>query len=305
MSVMSYANIHSYRKTTFSHASYASFRPSYPQHLYEVILGYHKGPRRLLIDLGTGHGIICRSLAKSFDKVIGTDPSEGMIKQAKTATTADEYPNVEYVQASAESLPFVKDNSVDMVVAGQAAHWFDYSKLFKEMKRVVRPGGTLAFWGYTDHFFRDYPKASKMLHETAYGASKDQLGPYWPQPGRSIVQNHLRDVKPPENDWEVHRREYDPDVDRSGPKDGIFFMQKRMTVGMNMDYVRTWSSYHGWQETHRDRKAKNSGGDGDVVDDLFEEIKEAEPEWKAEEDWQAKEVDVEWGTGLVLARKKE
>lgn len=291
-------------KTSFSHASYASFRPTYPHRLYEIILGFHKAPRKLLVDLGTGHGLICRSLAGSFQKVVGTDPSPGMINQAKSATAEDEYPNIDYVQSQAESLSFLADRSVDMVVAGQAAHWFDYPKLFNEMKRIVRPGGTLAFWGYTDHIFPDYPKASKLVHETAYGESKELLGPYWQQPGRSIVQNYLRDIKPPESDWEVDRREHDPTFWKSRWADGTFVMKKRMTVAMNMEYIRTWSSYHEWQKEHPEQKAKSAGGDGDVVDQLFEKIKEAEPEWKSEPDWRQKEVDVEWGTALVLARMK-
>jgi trans-aconitate 3-methyltransferase len=227
-----------------------------------------------------------------------------MIKQANSATARDEYPNIDFVQASAESLPFLDGESVDMVVAGQAAHWFDYSKLFKEMKRIVRPGGTLAFWGYTDHIFREYPTASKLLHETAYGSSKNLLGSYWQQPGRSIVQNYLRDIKPPKGEWEVDRREYDPTIPRSKSNEGGFVMERRMTVAMNMEYIRTWSSYHGWQETHPERKAKSAGGEGDVVDDLFEEIKEAEPEWGNQGDLREKEVDIGWGTALVLARRK-
>lgn len=228
-----------------------------------------------------------------------------MIKQARSATVKDGYPNIDFVQASAESLPFLDDQSADMVVAGQAAHWFDYPKLFKEMKRVVRPGGTLAFWGYTDHIFRDYPKASKLLRETAYGASKDHLGPYWQQPGRSIVQNYLRDIKPPQGEWVVDRREYDPTVPAPESRQGKFLMEKRMTVAMNMEYIRTWSSYHGWKETHPERRARSAGGEGDVVDELFEEIKKAEPEWKSQPSWWEKEVDIEWGTALILVRKRE
>jgi trans-aconitate 3-methyltransferase len=292
-------------KTTFSHASYASFRPSYPQHLYDIVLGFHRGPRSLLVDLGTGHGLICRSLAGAFDKVVGADPSKGMIKQAESATRKDEYPNIDFVQAFAESLPFLDDSSVDMVVAGQAAHWFDYPKLFRELNRIVRPGGTLAFWAYTDHVFPDYPIASKLLHDTAYGATKDLLGSYWQQPGRSIVQNYLRDLKPPPGVWEVERREYDPTDSMSQSKEGKMVMEKRMTVAANMEYMRTWSSYHGWQETHPEKKARNAGGKGDVVDELFEEIKNREPDWKSVGKWRDKEVNIVWGTAIVLARKKK
>lgn len=273
--------------------------------MYNIVLGFHKGPRRLLVDLGTGHGLICRSLADEFEKVVGTDPSQGMIDQARSSTSKDEYPNVEFVQAPAESLPFLDDQTVDMVVAGQAAHWFEHPKLFSEMKRIIRPGGTLALWGYTDHVFPDYPTASQLLHETAYGMSKDLLGSYWQQPGRSIIQNYLRDIKPPQAEWDVERREHDP-MALGSDSDGVgFVMQKRMTVAMNMEYIRTWSSYHGWKDAHPDRLAISTGGEGDVVDDLFENIRRVEPDWENHQDLQDMEVEIEWGTALILARRRD
>jgi ubiquinone/menaquinone biosynthesis C-methylase UbiE len=75
-----------------------------------------------------------------------------MIGKAQDLTPKAQYPNVEYQVGSAESLPFLEDESVDMVVAAQAAHWFDYPKLFPELKRVLRKQGTVAFWGYKVFF---------------------------------------------------------------------------------------------------------------------------------------------------------
>jgi trans-aconitate 3-methyltransferase len=63
-----------------------------------------------------------------------------------------------------------------MVVAGQAAHWFDYSKVWPELSRKVRRGGTLAFWGYKDNVFVEYPKASRVLDRYCYG--EETMGPY-------------------------------------------------------------------------------------------------------------------------------
>jgi trans-aconitate 3-methyltransferase len=237
--------------------------------------------------------------------VIGSDPSNGMVTQAKSSTSADEYPNVGFVVASAESLPFLENKSVDMVVAAQAAHWFDYPKLFAELRRVMKSGGTLAFWGYKDHIFPSYPKASKLINEYAYGKDERLMGLYW-EPGRFIVQNKLRAIKPPTEDWDdIQRIEYEPGT--NGPKsgEGTCFMDKQMTLGQNMDYIRTWSAYHGWQEKHPDQKPKNKGGSGDLIDEMFEKMLESEEELRKEGDaWKDKMVDVEWGTALILARKK-
>ena len=111
-----------------------------------------------------------------FDRVIGTDPSPGMIKQAQEKNTSS---NVEFRQASAESSSFLKDGEVDCVIAAQAAHWFDYEKLWPELRRILRKGGTVAFWGYKDPALVDYPKATKILDRNTYGEDPETLGPYW------------------------------------------------------------------------------------------------------------------------------
>jgi len=248
--------------------------------------------------------LVSRYLSKYFDKVIGTDPSPGMVEQAKLKTKKEDYPNVDFIEASAESLPFAEDKSVDMVVAGQAAHWFDCPRVFAEMKRVMKPGGTMAFWGYTDHVFVNYPKATKMKNDLAYKDDKDALGPYWEMPGRAIVQGKLRAIVPPESDWYVERIEYEPGTSgrHTGEGNGII-LEKRMTLAENMEYIRTWSSFHGWQEAHPDRKRRSAGGNGDCVDDLFDEMVEAEEDWRTDKNWREMELDIEWGTGIVLGRK--
>lgn len=258
-----------------------------------------------MVDLGTGHGLICRALAKHFDSAIGVDPSEGMIRQARSSTSKDEYPNVNFVNGSAEALPFLSDESVDLVVAGQAAHWFHQPTFFREMKRVVRPGGSIALWGYNDHVFPGHPKASELIQETAYGKDNDLLGPYWQEPGRSIVHNFLRDIEPPLEDWDVKRNEHVPGTENSESSNDALILRQRMTPEMNMLYMRTWSSYHAWKETHPESRSRLDGGNGDVIDKLFDQIEAAEPDWAGQPGWRQQEIDVEWGTALILARRKQ
>ena len=211
--------------------------------------------------------------------------------------------NIEYRQGAAENLHFVRDGSVDMVVAGQAAHWFDQSRLFPELKRVMRKGGTLAFWGYKDFIFVNYPRSTEILRHYSTGHGPDLLGDYWAQPGRSIVENKLREIHPPETEWEETRRiEFEPDPNQ---RSGEVLMSKTMTLGDIRAYVRTWSAYHAWREAHPGVKSAEEGGSGDVVDQLFERMLDVEDSWKqAEPDWRSVEVMLEWGTGVVMARKK-
>ncbi|MCJ1335553.1 hypothetical protein MMC09_000825 [Bachmanniomyces sp. S44760] len=241
-------------------------------------------------------------MAPNFLQVIGTDPSKGMVEQARTSTQLS---NVGFREATAEEASFLEKESVDMVVSGQAAHWFNYARLFPEMKRILRPGGTLAFWGYKDHVFVDYPRATEILNTYAYGDDESLLGPYWSQPGRSIVQKKYRDIKPPENEWDsIHRVEYEPGTKGSRSGEGTLLLEKKISLKNCMKYIRTWSAYHGWQQKHPEQEKRKDGGMGDIVDEMFDEMRKAEQDWGDEEVWQDIEVNVEWGSGLLLARRK-
>lgn len=288
-------------KSSFSAASYATFRPSYPPSLYEKVLEYHRGKRQSCIDLGCGHGVVARAMLQHFDSVLGIDPSGRMIEQAQSSTSSTEYPNVSFREAAAESLPFIANSSVDMVVAGQAAHWFDHAKVFEELARTVKSGGTMAFWGYKDHVFVNSPQASSIMNKYAYDHHPDMLGSYWQQPGRSIVQNLLRDVKPPSNAWEdITRIEYEPGTNGRQSGQGTMFMNASFKIGQCKEYIRTWSSYHSWREAHPKAEGRSRGGTGDVVDELFDEIASTDPAFGSEETL----VDIEWGSVLLLARKR-
>ena len=250
--------------------------------------------------------MIARALAPSFTKVIATDPSPGMVEKARASTSASDYPNIIYRQATSESLPSVGDGEADMVVAGQAAHWFQFPQTWNEISRILRPGGTLAFWGYKDHHFVDYPKASELMNHYSYAEGSDLLGQYWDQPGRSIVRDQYHDLKPPQHQWDdVKRIDYEPSTTGKRTGKGTLMLEKRMTLGQCKSYIRTWSAYHAWTDAHPEAKPRDEGGPGDVVDHMFEEMLKIEPDWlKAQPDWEAMEVDVEWGSGILLARNK-
>ena len=71
------------------------------------------------------------------------------------------YPNFVSVDATAEatSLP---DASVELVLAGQAFHWFDQARARPEFARILKPGGWLALmWNSRDEasaFQQDYER---------------------------------------------------------------------------------------------------------------------------------------------------
>lgn len=220
-----------FSKTTFDAAAYLAFRPSYPKWVSDKVLAYHFRSRSpsnagssLALDLGCGPGISTLSLLPHFDRVIGLDPSSKMVDAAITPTTPN-LPShlipsasdgakgrlgaIEYKQGYSEELGFLEDASVDLVTSGQAAHWFDYPKFWKELTRVVRPGGSVCLYGYPDFFLPDFPSTRSLLNRFALKDGKgpgsprlsptdsnevDSIGEYWEQPGRSIVNQGLEPI---------------------------------------------------------------------------------------------------------------
>lgn len=158
-----------------------------------------------------------------------------MVKQAISSTKE---PNIEFRQASAEDLSFVEDEGLDMVVSGQAAHWFNYSKTWPELKKKVRRGGTLAFWGYKDHVFVDFPQATEILDRYCYGPGENSMGKYW-EAGRDIVRNKLISVVPPDDTWEdVIRVEYEPGTEGANTGVGERLMHKKVSIRDLVGYGR-------------------------------------------------------------------
>ncbi|KAF4592521.1 Trans-aconitate 3-methyltransferase [Ophiocordyceps camponoti-floridani] len=287
-------------RATFSAAGYAAARPSYPDSLYQTVLAYVEGPRDLAVDLGCGHGVVTREISRHFGRVIGLDKSAGMVQQASSTTALT---NVSFRQAGAESLPFLADGSVDVVVAGQSAHWFDYDRAWPELARVVRPGGLLAFWGYKDNVFVGRPAASKVLDRFCYGAG--EVGPgieglrrYWEQPGRDLLRGLLRTVKPPADSWdELRRIEHDVEGDEGAAST---WLRMKMRLGDMEAYIKTFSSVQGWRDAHQGLRGR------DIADVLMKGIVEAEEDWRAlGEGWREAETEVAWGTYVLLARRRE
>lgn len=298
------------RRSSFSAKSYAAFRPSYPPALYRTILGYHQlpTPAGAALDLGCGHGLVARELSPHFAAVTALDPSANMIAQAQRMTP--DGARIAFRQGSAEDLGFVADGAVDMAVAGQAAHWFDYGRVWPNLARVVKSGGTLALFGYKDNVLLGFEPATAVMERFVYAAGEvapgvEGMGPYWEQPGRNILRDLLRSVVPPAADWaDVRRLLHEPGAAAPG-EEAAAWQRKTMKLGEVEAYTRTFSCYHGWVEAHPDAKSRADGGPGDVVDVMWDHMRDAVPAWKAAgAQWREIEVVSDWGTYILMARRR-
>jgi SAM-dependent methyltransferase len=119
--------------------NYVRYRPSYPpaaMALLQERCGL--GPGAAVADLGSGTGILTQLLLASGAQVFGVEPNDGMRAAAEVLLAGA--PRFHSVRGTAEDTTLAPD-SVDLVVAGQAFHWFKVEPARREALRVLRAGG--------------------------------------------------------------------------------------------------------------------------------------------------------------------
>ncbi len=96
----------------------------------------------LLVDIGTGPGILALEIAKRFpgSRIIGIDLSEKMIEIANINKGKYCVTNAEFIVMDANALKF-DDNTLDMVIStGSFHHWKNPVKILNEIHRCLKPG---------------------------------------------------------------------------------------------------------------------------------------------------------------------
>lgn len=116
---------------------YDAARPSYPKEAVQWVL---PDAARRVLDLGAGTGKLTRVLLDLGLEAVAVEPDDAMRARVPAESHA----------GTAEQIP-LPDASVDVVVVGQAFHWFDAARAVPEMVRVLRPGGAIGLlWNLLD-----------------------------------------------------------------------------------------------------------------------------------------------------------
>ena len=91
------------------------------------------------LDVGTGAGAIAIGLASLVREVVGVDIVPALLAEGRKRAPA----NVSFVEGDAYALPFPSD-SFDLVATARTLHHVQRPELvLAEMRRVLRPGGTM------------------------------------------------------------------------------------------------------------------------------------------------------------------
>jgi SAM-dependent methyltransferase len=129
-------------------------------------LGHEPGRYARALEIGAGTGYFTLNLlrAGTVGEAVATDISPGMLS-ALERSSADLGLHVETACCEAASLPF-EDHSFDLVIGHAVLHHLpDLDGAFAEFRRVLRPGGVVAFCGEPSYYgnrVADLPKRGAL-----------------------------------------------------------------------------------------------------------------------------------------------
>lgn len=242
---------------------YAQARRNYHPKVFETIVDHHVstgGQLDIVLDVGCGPGNVTASMAPRFAHAIGLDPSEGMLATARSINedvlTKSSDP-IRFELSTAEELgrkltsDAIGESSVDLITAGNAAHWFDMSGFWPAAARVLKPGGTVALW--TSGSIQAHPTLpnAKAIDALIEEHRHKHLTPYL-TPGNMIAHNRYVDLPlpwtlptpiPGFNKAEHRRVEWDP-------AEPFFGGETEVDLDMFEKMMATGSAETRWRQDH-------------------------------------------------------
>ncbi len=155
-------------------------RPGYPASAVRWLLG--ETPLNV-VDLGAGTGKLTAALVAEGHRVVAVEPLPEM-RELLGARVRDAA-----VLAGTAEETGLADASVDAVVAGAAFHWFDQTRAFPEIARILRGPGILGLLGNRFDYSAQWVQ---RLRETLRGT---RLGGAGRWPGPEQLHEHFLDVE--------------------------------------------------------------------------------------------------------------
>jgi SAM-dependent methyltransferase len=111
-------------------------------HYHSLILGALPADCRSVLDVGCGEGILALKLSTCVRRVTAIDIDAPTIALARRDASAE---NIDYVVGDFLTYPF--ESRFDAVVSVAALHHMETTAALTRMRRMLKPGGTLAIVG--------------------------------------------------------------------------------------------------------------------------------------------------------------
>ncbi|WP_227380434.1 class I SAM-dependent methyltransferase [Haladaptatus halobius] len=115
-----------------------------PEKIDRLVQATTASPDTRMLEVATGPGHVAFRFADVCDEVVGIDLTKAPLEIAREKKQKRETKNIEFMQGDAEEIPF-PDDSFDIVVCRLALHHVENpGRVFQEITRVCRSGGTIA-----------------------------------------------------------------------------------------------------------------------------------------------------------------
>ncbi|QJB39532.1 class I SAM-dependent methyltransferase [Chitinophaga oryzae] len=124
---------------------YVKYRPHYPAEMISFLEQQSVlQPGMLLADIGSGTGISSELFLQKGYAVLGVEPNQEM--REKSEELLKGYAKFFAVDGTAEHTTLEK-HCIDVIIAGQAFHWFNQVTTRAEFTRILKPEGyVILFW---------------------------------------------------------------------------------------------------------------------------------------------------------------
>lgn len=131
------------------------------EHLHRYLLARTLCAGKTVLDIASGEGYGSAMLAGQADKVLGIDISHDAVAHARRRYQAA---NLEYRQGDCTAIPLA-DASVDVVVSFETIEHHDrHAEMISELRRVLKPGGTLLISSPDKLYYSDKPGTTNAHH---------------------------------------------------------------------------------------------------------------------------------------------
>jgi ubiquinone/menaquinone biosynthesis C-methylase UbiE len=211
-------------ETIFSDVAsdYQAYRPTYPDSLFRYLASLAPG-HDLGLDCATGNGQAALGLVPQFRSIVALDASPQQLSLARR------HESICYVVSLVDRTP-LPDRSVDLVTVASAFHWLDFPRFYAEIRRVAKPDGILAAWGYK------MPNVTPEVDSVVQRLDEEVLDRFWLPETRLAVEGYRTILFPfDEIDTPTFRMSHEWDLD------------------LFMGFLGTWSASIGYRkQTKRD-----------------------------------------------------
>ncbi|KAL9654399.1 hypothetical protein ABK040_010426 [Willaertia magna] len=177
---------------------YERYRFEYPNEIFSFIKEQlNEKTDVIALDVACGNGLATFELSKFCKFVLAIDPSENQLSNAKEKMNKKNVTNIKFERGSAETLEdLVKAHlenlesneaheCFDLIVVAQALHWFNFDTFFRNVEKLLKPGGVFVAWGFTINEFKN-----QKAQEIQLDFYENTLKEYWTERRLIIDQKY-------------------------------------------------------------------------------------------------------------------